>query len=63
LSLVNYFTGRVDHNFTDNHSLSFTYNYSDSDTSEGSAFGETDIPGFSDSNIRKAQNYVGRIRL
>jgi Carboxypeptidase regulatory-like domain len=60
LSKVNYFTGRFDHNFTQNHSLNLTYNYTDSDTASGSAFGGTNIPGFGSTDLRKAQNVVGR---
>ncbi len=60
ISKVNYFTGRFDHNFTANHNLSFTYNYNDSDTASGSAFGGTNIPGFGSTDLRSAENYVGR---
>ncbi len=61
LSLVNYFTGRGDHNFTDNHVLSFTFNYTGSDTSSGiEDNGGSDIPGFGTTDIRKTQNYAAR---
>lgn len=61
LSLVHYFTGRADHNITDNHLLNFTFNHTSSDTSQaiGSNSGAS-VPGFGSTNIRKAQNYVGR---
>ncbi len=60
LSKVNYFTGRLDHNFNSNHLLNFTYNYTDSDTASGRAFQGTDIPGFGSTDLRSASNYVGR---
>ena len=60
VSLVNYFTGRLDHNFTPNHLLNFTYNYTDSDTASGQAFQGTTIPGFGETDIRSAHNFVGR---
>jgi hypothetical protein len=60
LSKVHYFTGRFDHNFTNNHLLNFTYNLTDSDTASGSAFGGTNIPGFGSTDLRKSQNLVGR---
>ena len=60
ISQVNYFTGRFDHNFSANHLVNFTYNYSDSDTASGAAFGGTNIPGFGSADLRTSQNYVGR---
>jgi hypothetical protein len=60
VSLVNYFTGRLDHNFTPNHLLNFTYNYNDSNTASGQAFQGTPIPGFGETDLRNAQNYVTR---
>jgi hypothetical protein len=61
LTLVNYFTGRLDHNFTPNHLLSFTYNYTDSDVSSGIEDNDgADIGGFGTADVRKAQNYAAR---
>lgn len=60
VNLSNYFTGRLDHNFTPNHVLNFTYNYNDSDTASGQAFQGTTIPGFGETDLRNAQNYVTR---
>jgi len=60
ISKVNYFTGRFDHNITSNHVLNFTYNYTDSDTASGRAFQGTAIPGFGSTDLRTAQNIVGR---
>lgn len=60
LSIVNYFTGRFDHNINSNHQLNFIYNYTDSDTASGQAFQGTSIPGFGSTDLRSAENYVGR---
>lgn len=60
VSKVNYFTGRLDHNVNSNHLINFTYNYTDSDTASGTAFQGTTIPGFGSTDLRSAQNYVGR---
>ena len=61
LSLVHYLTGRLDHNFTPNHLLSFTYNYTNSNTASGIASnGGASVNGFGSNDLRKAQNYTGR---
>lgn len=61
LSLVNYFTGRFDHNFSTNHLLNFTYNYNDGNTSNGiETNGGADITGFGTARVNNSPNYVGR---
>lgn len=60
LDINNYFTTRVDHNFTDDHIFNFTFNYFDADSDSPFAFGGANVPGFGASDKRETKNFVGR---
>lgn len=60
LDINNYFTTRIDHSFTDNHLLNFTYNYFDADSAAPFAFGGSNVPGFGSSDKRETKNFIGR---
>ncbi|NJM52019.1 MAG: TonB-dependent receptor [Blastocatellia bacterium] len=61
LTLIHYFTGRFDHNFSPNHLLNFTYNYQSSDVSSAIEDNQgADIAGFGTTDLRNAQNYAAR---
>lgn len=60
LDINNFFTTRIDHNFTDDHIFNFTYNYFDADSGAPFAFGGANVPGFGASDKRETKNFVGR---
>lgn len=60
LDINNYITTRIDHTFTDEHLLNFTYNYFDADSASPFAFGGSNVTGFGAADRRKTNNFVGR---
>lgn len=60
LDINNYLTARLDHSFTSNHILNFTFNYFDADSASPFAFGGSNVPGFGASDLRETKNYVAR---
>ncbi len=57
----NYFTLRLDQNFSKSNQLSYTYNFFNSNDAVPFAFGGASVPGFGSSDLRRTDNHVVRL--
>lgn len=57
---ANQVTGRVDHRITDDQTINYTLNYSDSFNLSPFAFGGSNVPGFGSINTVTGQNHIVR---